>query len=168
MARTAAEAFGLQKVVFLPCSHSPLKKVLPVAGDLARIKMLRSGLRGQTWAEVSDWEIRRGGVSYTIDTILAWEKRDSRASLFWIMGSDQWAQLPSWKNPRELRRKGRFLVFPRPEKPRKRPGFFMKEIPFRIDLSATEIRQRLRQGQAIRGMVLPAVELLIRRNGWYR
>ena len=168
MARTAAEAFGLQKVVFLPCSHSPLKKVLPVAGDLARIKMLRSGLRGQTWAEVSDWEIRRGGVSYTIDTILAWKEHHPRSLLCWIMGSDQWAQLSSWKNPRELQRKAHFLVFPRPEKPKKRPGFSMKEIPFRIDLSATEIRQRIQRRQAIRGMVLPAVEVLIRRNGWYR
>jgi len=139
-----------------------------VAGDLARIKMLRAGLRGQGWAEVSDWEVRRGGVSYTIDTILAWKEREPDCSLFWIMGSDQWAQLPSWKNPQELRRRARFLVFPRPERPRKRAGFSMKEIPFRIDLSATEIRQRIMRRQEIRGMVLPPVEILIRRNGWYR
>ena len=130
--------------------------------------MLRAGLRGQLWAEVSDWEIQRGGVSYTIDTIRAWEERDPKAMIFWIMGSDQWAQLPSWKHPQELRRKARFLVFPRPESPRKRSGFSMKEIPFRIDLSATGIRQRLLRRQAICGMVLPAVEVLIRRNGWYR
>jgi len=164
----AAEMFGLEKVVFIPCAHSPLKRVRPVAGDRARLKMLQSGLLDQDWAEVSDWEVRRGGISYTIDTILEWEKREFGSSLFWIMGSDQWAQLPSWKNPLELRRKAGFLVFPRPERPRKRKGFLMKEIPFRIDLSATEIRQRITRRQAIQGMVLPLVELLIRRNGWYR
>lgn len=130
--------------------------------------MLKAGLKGQPWAEVSDWEIRRGGVSYTVDTVQAFERRHPPASLYWIMGSDQWRQLPAWKRPRELGRKVCFLVFPRPQRPKSRHGFRMKEIPLRIDISATEVRKRASEKLPIQGLVLPSVERLIRQHGWYR
>lgn len=168
IARAALEEHGLQKVVFLPCAHSPLKKVRPIASDEARLTMLRRGLRGQGWAEVSDWEIRHGGVSYTVDTVRAWESRYPRSSFFWIMGSDQWDLLPSWKEPQELRKKLGFLVFPRPQPPRPRRGFRMMEIPLRIDISATGIRERVRKRLSIDGLVFPSVRLLIQKKRWYR
>lgn len=167
IARTAQEQFRLHKVVFLPCAHSPLKKVLPVAGDAARMAMLRHGLKGQKWAVVSDEEIRGGGISYTIDTVRTWSERAARPRLFWIMGSDQWRLLPSWKKPGELRQKLHFLVFPRPKRPRPRKGFVMSQISLRIDISATEIRHRIRKKLPLRGLVLPSVESLIRKNRWY-
>jgi len=168
IARSALERFGLQRVVFLPCAHSPLKKIRPVASDRARLAMLRKGLQGQRWAEVSDWETRQGGVSYTVDTVRAWQKKHPRASLHWIMGSDQWRLLPSWKEPQELRKKLKFLVFPRPESPRARRGFQMREIPLRLDISATEIRHRIQRKLPLAGLVLPSVERLIQNNRWYR
>lgn len=139
-----------------------------MAADSARLSMLRSGLRGQLWAKISNWEIRREKISYTVDTLRAWVRRYPQAVFFWIMGSDQWEALPSWKDPQELRRWLRFLVFPRPEKPRPRRGFWMREIPLRIDISATEIRVRLGKKLPIQGFVLPAVEKAIRRKRWYR
>lgn len=160
--------FQLRKVVFVPCAHSPLKKVRPVAGDRARLDMLRQGLRGQGWAEVSNWEIQQGGVSYTVDTLRAMEKRHPGASFFWIMGSDQWDLLPFWKEPHALRRKLQFLVFPRPQSPRARRGFHMREIPLRLDISATEVRRRIRKKLPINGLVPPVVENLIRKHRWYR
>ena len=168
IARTAVESFGLQKVIFLPCAQSPLKKNRPVASDQARVGMLKQGLRGQAWAEVSDWEIRRGGVSYTVDTVNAMARKFPGRDLIWIMGSDQWRLLPAWKDPKELGRKLRFLVFPRPQRPRARRGFCMREIPLRLDISATEIRKRIRKAKTIEGLVLPPVEALIRRQRWYR
>ena len=168
IARTAREMFRLGKVVFLPCAHSPLKKIRPVAGDRARLAMLRQGLNGQGWAVVSDWEIKKGGISYTVDTLRAMQKHHSRASFFWIMGSDQWDLLPSWKEPHELRRKLQFLVFPRPQSPRPRGGFRMREIPLRLDISATEVRRRIQRQLPITGLVPPAVETLIRKHRWYR
>ena len=145
--------FRLRKVVFLPCAHSPLKKVKPVAENRSRLTMLRRGLAGQSWAEVSDWEIGHGGVSYTVDTVRVWEAKHPRASLYWIMGSDQWDLLPSWREPQELRKKVRFLVFPRPDSPRPRRGFRMQEIPLRLDISATEIRQRAGKKLPLSGLV---------------
>jgi len=130
--------------------------------------MLQRGLRGQVWARLSDWEIRRKTVSYTVDTAKEWARRFPKAVLFWIMGSDQWEVLASWKEPQQLRRRLRFLVFPRPKKARPRRGFWMREIPVRIDISATDIRERLRKKQSIHGMVLPEVEKALRQKRWYR
>ena len=138
-----------------------------MAGDRARLTMLRQGLKGQGWAEISNWEVQRGGISYTIDTVRAMRQRQPRASYFWIMGSDQWACLPTWKEPQELRKKLRFLVFPRPQRPRARRGFRMQEIPLRLDISATEVRQRIQKKLPISGLVLPTVEALIRKQRWY-
>ena len=168
IARSAREKFRLQEVVFIPCAHSPLKKHRPTASQSARMAMLRSGLRGQSWARIWDGEIRHPGLSYTVDTVRHWRRARPGSCLFWILGSDQWKLLPSWKHPKELARDLHFLVFPRPERPRNRRGFRMREIPFRIDLSATEVRERIRKKLPIQGLVLPAVEGLIRRKGWYR
>ena len=130
--------------------------------------MLRKGLQGQRWAEVSDWETRQGGVSYTVDTVRAWQRKHTRASLYWIMGSDQWNLLPSWKEAQVLRKMLRFLVFPRPDSPRGRRGFRMRQIPLRLDISATEIRHRIQRKLPLAGLVLPPVERLIQNNRWYQ
>lgn len=139
-----------------------------MAPDSSRLAMLRKGLQGQPWAEVSDWEIRRQGVSYTVDTVRAWARMHPRSSLAWILGSDQWDLLPSWRDPGELGRRLLFLVFPRPHLPRARKGFRMKTIPMRLDLSATEIRGRIKKRLSIEGMVLPAVQAMIQKHRWYR
>lgn len=168
VARWAREKFRLRKIIFIPCAHSPLKKNCPVAGERARLGMLRCGLRDQPWAEVWDGEIHQGGISYTIDTVRVWQRKLSEARLGWIMGSDQWEVLTSWKEPKELAQRLHFFVFPRPTKPRPRKGFRMSEIPLRIDISATEVRNRIQRGLSVEGLMLPCVERLIRRNGWYR
>lgn len=132
------------------------------------MSMLRQGLKRQSWADVSDWEIRQGGVSFTVDTARAWAQRYPQATLYWIMGSDQWEALDSWKEPRELGKMLHFLVFPRPKKPLQRGGFRMSEIPLRLDISATLIRSRLKRGLSVEGLVSPGVEKIIRRSRLYR
>lgn len=84
------------------------------------------------------------------------------------MGSDQWEQIRSWRDYRKLGKLVRFLVFPRPHPPRPVSGLCMTPVPLRFDLSATEIRKRVKQGKSIRGMVLPPVEKLIRNSRSYR
>ena len=168
IARTAREKFRLQEVVFIPCAHSPLKKCRPTASDSARITMLRGGLRGLGWARIWDGEIRQRGLSYTVDTVRYWCQARPGSVLFWILGSDQWKLLPSWKEPSALARHLHFLVFPRPQSPRPRRGYRMSEIPLRLDISATEIRRRLHQRLPVSGMVLPPVERLLGRKRWYR
>jgi nicotinic acid mononucleotide adenylyltransferase len=88
--------------------------------------------------------------------------------LDWILGSDQWTKIRQWRDYRELGRLVRFLVFPRPEAPKSIPGLRMRRVPLRIDLSASEIRLRLKTGQPIKGMVLPEVEKILKHSGSYR
>ena len=166
--RTAWENLRLDKVIYLPCAHSPLKSLQPKANAKERLSWLKKGLLGQKWAHVSDWEIKRSGLSYSVDTAAYWKTKDPRGTLFWIMGSDQWSVLPQWKDFRRLARWVHFLVFPRPETPKQRRGIRMTILPVRLDLSSTEIRQRVMRGLSIRGLVLEDLEKCICESRSYR
>jgi nicotinate-nucleotide adenylyltransferase len=166
--RTAWESLRLDKVVYLPCAHSPLKSFQPKASPKERLSWLKKGLLGQKWAQASDWEIKRTGVSYSVDTAAYWKMQVPNGDLFWIMGSDQWRVLPQWKDFRRLARWVHFLVFPRPETPKPRRGIHMTILPVRFDVSSTEIRQRVIRGLSIRGLVLEGLEKSISESRSYR
>lgn len=168
VAQKVWDEFKPHRVVFLPCAQSPLKQHPPKGSDSMRLQCLRRGLRGCPWAEVSDWEIRQQGASYSIDTVLHWKDLYPGFGLDWILGSDQWAQIRHWRKYRDLGKLVRFLVFPRPHPPKPMAGLRMACVPARFDLSASEIRQRLKQGRAVKGMVLSEVEPIIRRSRSYR
>jgi nicotinate-nucleotide adenylyltransferase len=168
VARTAWERFFLNRVIFLPCAQSPLKSFQPLAPDSKRLDWLKTGLKGQGWAKVSSWEIDRSGISYSVETARHWKMKNPQAGLYWILGSDQWQQLPRWKNFSDLARLVHFLVFPRPEIPHKKPGVRMSVIPARFDISSTEIRMRLKKGFSIKGLVPTELDGQLRRSRFYR
>jgi nicotinate-nucleotide adenylyltransferase len=168
VARMAWECFSLNQVVFLPCAQSPLKSFQPLAPDAKRLDWLKSGLKGQGWAKVSPWEIDRRGISYSVETARHWKIKNPHAGLYWILGSDQWGQLPRWKNFSDLARLVHFLVFPRSEIPLKKPGVKMSVIPARFDISSTEIRMRLKKGLSIKGLVPCELEGQLKRSRFYR
>jgi nicotinic acid mononucleotide adenylyltransferase len=91
-----------------------------------------------------------------------------KIQLDWILGSDQWAQMRKWRDYRLLGKIVRFLVFPRPHLPKPIPGLRMKLVPLRLDLSASEIRSRIKEGLSVKGMVLPEVEKTICKTRSYR
>jgi nicotinate-nucleotide adenylyltransferase len=132
------------------------------------LNWLKSGLKGQEWAKVSPWEINRHGISYSVEAARHWKMKHPRAGLYWILGSDQWKQLPRWKNFSDLARLVHFLVFPRPEIPRKKSGLRMSVIPARFDISSTEIRMRLKKGLSIKGLVPAELEGQLKRSRIYR
>jgi nicotinate-nucleotide adenylyltransferase len=162
------EKFRLDEVVCLPCAQSPLKNNRPIASALERLRWLKKGLAGESWAKVSSLEIARPEPSYSVDTASHWREKNPNAKLFWIMGSDQWKVLPQWKEFKKLARWVHFLVFPRPIPPKSRKGIKMSLIPARFDLSSTQIRHRLKQGLSIRGLVLPQIEKLVQESRSYR
>jgi nicotinate-nucleotide adenylyltransferase len=168
VARTAWERFFLNRVIFLPCAQSPLKSFQPLAPDSKRLDWLKTGLKGQGWAKVSSWEIDRSGISYSVETARHWKMKNPQAGLYWILGSDQWQQLPRWKNFSDLARLVHFLVFPRPEIPHKKPGVRMSVIPARFDISSTEIRMRLKKGLSIKGLVPTELDRQLRRSRFYQ
>ena len=145
-----------------------MKSSRPIASDRARLGWLRSGLKGESWAKVSSWEVDRQGPSYSFEAARHWKTLEPKGELYWILGSDQWSTLPRWKNFKELGYLVKFLVFPRPEIAQPLARMKMKSIPLRLDISATDIRGRLQRGLLVKGLLLPSVEKSLRRSGVYR
>jgi nicotinate-nucleotide adenylyltransferase len=167
-ATRAAEAVKLDRVLFIPAAVSPLKN----GGDLAPAKdrwtMLRLALKGNGLFGASDLELRRGGLSYTIDTLRELRQR-TKAELYWILGSDAARLLPKWKSIDDVRRLATFIIVTRPgdRVPRKMPKDRIVKAPL-LEISSSEIRERVRKGRSVRYLLPDSVERYIRRKGLYR
>jgi nicotinate-nucleotide adenylyltransferase len=167
-ATRAAEALRLERVLFIPAAVSPLKNGNDLASDRDRWAMLRLALKGNPLFEASDLELRRGGVSYTVDTLRELKRR-TKASLYWILGADAARLLPRWKSIEDVRRLAAFIILPRPgdSVPPKMPKEHIVKAPL-LEISSSEIRERIRKGLSVRYLVPDAVETYLRRKGLYR
>lgn len=170
VAQAACEEFNLDRLFFIPAAQSPLKPERVPAPPELRLRMLRLALVGESKCEVDDQEIRRGGSSYTIDTVRAYRDRYPKAALFYIIGADHVPLLPKWRAADELGALVEFLVVPRPGDPpvSAKPPFRVQNLigtPFAV--SSSQIRARVKAGQSIEHLVPPAVGEVIRNSGLY-
>lgn len=159
LAREARERLGLDRVVFIPAARSPFKPGVEMTPPEVRLAMVRAAVAGEDGLEVDDAEIRRGGTSYTIDTVLAARERWPDAELFWFIGQDHVGELDKWHRAEELRALVKFIVFSR--RVGETPDLAMRYIDRQVDISATEVRTRVAQGQSIRYLVPESVQALI-------
>ena len=140
VALAAARKYELDKVIVVPAARSPFKTdaddVLP---DALRWRLVKTACAPHPELEPCDMELRRGGVSYTIDTVRETMARNPGAEIYFIVGEDSVPGLPKWKNYEELSRLARFVSFPRTRE------------------SSTEIRRRLASGESVDGLVPPGV-----------
>jgi len=168
-ATRAAEAVKLDRVLFIPAAVSPLKNGGGLAPAKDRWAMLRLALRGNPLFEAADLELRRGGVSYTIDTLRELRRRRPKDQLHWILGSDAARLLPRWKSIDDVRRLAGFVIVTRPgdSVPRKMPKDHIVQAPL-LEISSSEIRERLLKGRSVRYLLPDPVERYIRRKGLYR
>ena len=113
-ARAALEEAALARIFFIPAAQSPFKPALLPAPPALRLRCLRLALAGDSSAEIDDREIRRGGISFTIDTVRAYAREFPGAELFYLIGADQVGQLPLWREAGDLARLVQFLIIPRP------------------------------------------------------
>lgn len=170
VAQAAVEELGLERLFFLPAAQSPFKPDRQPAPAPERLRLLRLALAGKTNCEVDDQEIRRGGTSYTIDTVRDYERRFPAAELFYLIGADNMPTLPQWREAAELARRVEFVVIPRPGQP---PAAFPP--PFRgqwltgfpLGVSSSQIRARVQAGLTIEQLVPPAVAEAIRNYQLY-
>jgi nicotinate-nucleotide adenylyltransferase len=167
------DAFALDEVLWVPAARSPHKvDRTPASSDL-RLKMVRAAMEGHDGFAVSDTEIRRGGSSFTVDTLreLTTERPEDRFSL--LMGSDTLAGFPRWRDPRVILTMADLLVFKRPgaEGP-SLPDWLAPKVRFTdaplIGVSASLIRQRCADGRSIRYLVPASVQEIITTHGLYR
>jgi len=169
-ARAAREEAGLDRMFFIPAAQSPFKPDAHPAPATERLRWLRVALAGDAMAEVDDQEIRRGGPSYTIDTVRDYARKFPAAELFYLIGADQTSQLRLWREAGELARLVQFLIIPR-------PGEVLAELaaPFRgralrgvpLGVSSSEIRARLKAGLPVAHLTPPAVAEALGNNRLY-
>jgi len=114
VAQAAREELDLARLFLIPAAQSPFKPDRQPTPAPERLRLLRLALAGKTWCELDEQEIRRGGVSYTIDTARDYAGRFPEAQLFYLIGADHLPQLPKWRAAQDLARLVEFVVIPRP------------------------------------------------------
>lgn len=173
LARAAVAGLGLDRLIFVPAFRSPHKDSPPVASPEERLTMLRLACAGEKAWEVSDMELVRQGPSYTYDTLEEVARSFPEAELFFVLGSDSLADVPTWHRAKELPRLCRFAYALRPGAARPpAPDWVMEvSVPLKmkpVDVSATEVRRRVAAGLPIGSLVPAPVERYIIERGIYR
>jgi len=170
VAQAAVEELGLDKLFFIPAAQTPFKQGSQSAPPEMRLQWLRLALAGKTRYELDDQEIRRGGVSYTIETARNYAKKFPQASLFYLIGADNVPTLSEWREADELARLFEFAAVPRPgeatvEFPKPFRGRTLKGFP--LEISSSDIRARVKAGLPVEFLVPPFVAQAIRNAGAY-
>ncbi|MBV9731744.1 MAG: nicotinate (nicotinamide) nucleotide adenylyltransferase [Verrucomicrobia bacterium] len=165
LARQALEEFKLDRLVFVPAAESPFKiqNHSAPAGD--RLAMLRLAIAGEDRFSVDALEIERGGISYSIDTVKMFRNRDPGAELFFLVGEDNADRLTEWHRFEELKKLVYFVVLSRSE------DFQSPEYPVvqrRIEISSTEIRNRVANQESITYLVPESVKHYIEQHQLYQ
>ena len=164
LARQALEEFQLDRLVFVPAAESPFKMQNHAAPASHRLAMLRLAVKGERRFSVDPLEIERGGVSYSIDTVKTFRARHPRGQYFFLVGEDNAYRLAEWHRFEELKELVNFIVLSRSE------GFQSDEYPVvqrRVEISSTEIRNRVANEESITYLVPEAVVDYIKRNQLY-
>lgn len=165
LARTALETLGLDRVLLIPNTISPHKLARQPTPPEVRLAMLEAAVADEPGLSVSPVELERGGPSFAIDTVQHLREREPEAEIFYLIGADNLSALDTWHRIAELRELVRFIVFTR-ETGGSHPQF--PEIRRRIDISATDIRERVAKGLSIRYLVPEKVRAIIAQHQLYR
>ncbi len=183
VAAAAAEHIGAEKVVFVPAKHSPLKDSFPEAGDDDRLAMIALAIADNKKFQLNDYELRKPEPSYTLETVRRFQADyGGKALIYWLVGADSIDELSRWYGIVELIdacilcvmfRAGcelpDFAKFTdvwgavRVEKLQRN----VVRTPL-IDISSTEIRNRLATGRDVTGMLAPSVADYIRKHDLYQ
>ncbi len=169
LALDALDHLQLERLVLVPAARQPLKQEQAMSEPAHRLAMTRLFAESDPRLEVDALEVDRGGLSFTVDTVRALRRAHPDAEFLLLMGADTAESLPKWREPEalallvEVAIAGRGGHRPAPE------GFRTQYLPSRrVDVSATEIRERVRQGRSIRGFVPDAVAAYIAAHQLYR
>ncbi|HEX3947687.1 MAG TPA: nicotinate-nucleotide adenylyltransferase [Acidimicrobiales bacterium] len=175
-ARACRDALSLDRLLLVVANHpwqkAPRRQISP-ADD--RLALTRAAVDGEPGLEVSRIEIDRGGPSYTVETVEALRASAARASqpmpeVFVIVGADLVDSLPTWRRPDELRQLVTLVVVSRPRSPTPTdpPGWSVVHLDGGgVDVSSSEVRSLVTEGEGVEGLVPDAVIRCISRRGLY-
>lgn len=172
IAQTICEAESFDKILFIPVNIPPHKTVNTSLED--RLNMLDIAIDDNPNFEISDIEIKRGGVSYTIDTIKTIKNKYniSANKISYLIGSDSLLNFHNWKDPEKILEECQIIVAIRPGfRPSDIPAWILHKIQFanipRFEISSTNIRSRWVEGKTIRYLVTLPVWDYINKNKIY-
>jgi nicotinate-nucleotide adenylyltransferase len=180
IAEAVKDQLNLAEIIFVPAGQPWLKADWPISPAQHRRAMLRLALAGKPYFKISDAELERAGPSYTVDTVEELRRKMGEdAELFFILGWDSLATLPRWHDASRLIRLCTLVAVHRPGYPRPDLKPMAKSVPgvsrrviFMtepcVDISATDIRVRVRQGLPLTDLVPEAVARYSKENGLYR
>ncbi len=191
-AEEVRELCGLHSIFFVPVNIPPHKYTQTLAPVEDRLRMIELAIRDNPFFVLSRMEIKRGGTSYTLDTVRELTEQGYRVSI--ITGTDQFNSIATWHRYEELFRHADFVVIKRAGYPVKKPGeclpvelaekfwydkavdAYMNSFNHRVtyidttllDISSSDIRRRIRQGLSVKYLLPPEVEEYINTKGLYR
>jgi nicotinate-nucleotide adenylyltransferase len=182
VAARAMEAAALDRLLFMPVYTQPFKRGAHLSAGAHRTAMLRLAIAGDDRKGVTDAELARGGVSYTIDSLRAIRDGDARAAgeIFFLLGADMLLMLEKWYKADELLREFSFIAARRPGSGNERAEQCVEHLRLRygtrviltdnplMDISSSEIRRRVRAGETIERLVPASVGEYIYANGLYK
>lgn len=164
-AEMAAERAALDRVIFIPASVPPHKKNGCFVSGEHRLSMLQLALEADPRFSASDYELKKEGTSYSYITAEYFASTYPTASLYFIIGDEAYNLLHTWKMPERIKRVASFLVVTRDGTPPPRDALYIK-IP-KVQISSTEVRQVLAEGDSAQNLLPKQVEAYIRKNQLY-
>lgn len=165
LAREAVEQLELAQVVFIPAALSPHRLDETPTRAAIRVAMLRAAIAGEPRFTVDEIELQRPPPSFAVETIEAYGEARGGDQFYYLLGSDNLPRLHTWHRIGDLRQLVHFVVLERGASG-VAPGY--TTIARHIDISATQIRNRVAHGQSIRYLVPAAVEEIIEREQLYQ
>jgi len=153
-AQDAFEQYRLDRLIFVPAAQAPLKPNEVQSSTEDRLAVLRAAIAWDRRFELSDFELRNGGTSYTIDSVRHFRAKFPNDQLYWIIGGDQLPKLHLWREINELARQIEFIFLERPGHPVKAtpdvPGLKLHRCDGHlVEISSTELRERVRRGLSL-------------------
>jgi len=179
----AAKHIGAEKIIFVPAKRSPLKGFFPRAGDIDRLKMISLAIADNSNFQVSDYELQKPEPSYTLETVRQFQADyGHETSIYWLIGADSIDELQLWYGIAELIDECNLSTMFRagceppnfdkyedvwaPDRVEKLQRNVIKTSL--IDISSTEIRNRLAAGDDVSDMLHPDVADYIRKHSLYQ
>ncbi len=153
-AQDVYEQYHFDRLFLVPAAQAPLKAQEMQSVTEDRLAMLRAACEWDHRLEIADYELNKGGVSYTIDSVRHFRQQFPHDELFWIIGGDQLPLLHKWKDINQLASMVEFIFLERPGHPSKPhtdiPGLRLHRCDGHlIEISSSELRQRVRHGRSL-------------------
>ncbi|MEQ8153746.1 MAG: nicotinate-nucleotide adenylyltransferase [Clostridiaceae bacterium] len=180
IADKAYKKLALDKVIFMPAGTPPHKTHKKITDEKHRYEMVKAAISDYNYFEVSDYEIKKKGLSYTFLTLKHLKDEYGDCELFFIAGADSLVQLEKWRNVQEILDTASLVIFTRPgylkedvhearEKTEEKYGHSVILLDLEAqDISSSEIREALRKGHDADKYLSPAVIRYIEGKGLYK